>query len=119
MIFPCPIGARCRTFPTACFATSAYCAECSRELLAKPLSDRDIEALLLVALYQLELTDAAPHAVVNDAVEACARLHKTSVKGLVNAVLRGFLRQREALVENARAQRRGPLVLSCCGGSMR
>ena len=71
-------------------------------LAHKPLADRDVEALLLVALYQLEFTRAAPHAVVDDAVRACAPLRKTSARGLVNALLRNFSRRREALLQLAR-----------------
>ena len=71
-------------------------------LLAKPLRDEDLEALLLVALYQLKYTRAAPYAVVDDAVRACVRLRKTSAKGLVNAVLRNFLRHPDASLALAR-----------------
>ena len=75
-------------------------------LLVKPLEDARLRALLLVALYQLEHGRAAPHAVVDHAVRACHALGLTSAKGLVNAVLRNFLRRRVALV--ARAQRAEP-----------
>jgi len=71
-------------------------------LAHKPLADRDVETLLLVALYQLEFTRAAPHAVVDHAVRACAPLRKSSARGLVNALLRNFLRRREALLQLAR-----------------
>ena len=71
-------------------------------LLAKPLRDEDLDALLLVALYQLKYTRAAPYAVVDDAVRACVRLRKTSAKGLVNAVLRNFLRHPDASLALAR-----------------
>ncbi len=57
----------------------------------------------MVALYQLQWTRAPAHAVVDGAVRTCARLGKASAKGLVNAVLRNFLREREALLERARA----------------
>jgi 16S rRNA (cytosine967-C5)-methyltransferase len=72
-------------------------------LLEKPLKDARLRVLLLVALYQLEHTRAAPHAVVDHAVSTCHALGLTSAKGLANAVLRNFLRRRGAL--NARAQR--------------
>jgi 16S rRNA (cytosine967-C5)-methyltransferase len=72
-------------------------------LLEKPLKDARLRPLLLVALYQLERTRAAPHAVVDHAVRACHALGLTSAKGLANAVLRNFLRQRSAL--DARVQR--------------
>lgn len=63
-------------------------------LLAKPLRDERLRHLLRVALYQLEHTRAAPHAVVDHAVAACAALRAVPAKGLVNAVLRTFLRRR-------------------------
>ena len=77
--------------------------EVLRALLTKPASDAEVEALLLVALYQLEWTRAPAHAVVDGAVRTCTRLSKASAKGLVNAVLRRFLREREALREQVRA----------------
>jgi 16S rRNA (cytosine967-C5)-methyltransferase len=66
-------------------------------LLAKPLEDARLRALLLVALYQLDRTRAAPHAIVDHAVRACGALGLASAKGLVNAVLRGFLRRKPEL----------------------
>ena len=72
------------------------------ELTEGRVTDHDLEALLLVALYQLEFTRAAHHAVVDHAVRACAALRKGSAKGLVNAVLRNFLRQRQSLLVHAR-----------------
>lgn len=71
-------------------------------LLARPLTDRDVEALLLVALYQLQFTVAAPYAVVDQAVQASSRLGKGAAKGLVNAVLRNFLRRRDGLLDQAK-----------------
>jgi 16S rRNA (cytosine967-C5)-methyltransferase len=62
--------------------------------------------LLLVALYQLEYTRAAPHAVVDHAVRACHGLGFTSAKNLTNAVLRNFVRRRPALC--ARVDRAEP-----------
>ncbi len=72
-------------------------------LLKKPLEDARLRALLLVALYQLDRTRAAPHAIVDHAVRACGALGLTSAKGLANAVLRGFLRRRTEL--DARVER--------------
>jgi 16S rRNA (cytosine967-C5)-methyltransferase len=72
-------------------------------LLDKPLKDARLRPLLLVALYQLEGTRAAPHAVVDHAVRACQALGLTSARGLVNAVLRNFLRKRPLL--DARIQK--------------
>ncbi len=72
-------------------------------LLDKPLRDDKLRCLLRIALYQLEYTGAAPHAVVDHAVKACERLGLTSAKGLTNAVLRNFLRRRESLLAEARS----------------
>lgn len=69
------------------------------QLLQKPLQDKRAHNLLLVALYQLMHDKAAPHTVVDQAVGAAAQLKKPWAKGLVNAVLRNFLRQREALIK--------------------
>lgn len=63
------------------------------QLIDKPLRDERLRHLLRVALYQLEHTRAAPHAVVDHAVAACVALKAAPAKGLVNAVLRGFLRR--------------------------
>ena len=76
-------------------------------LLRAPLTDPDVEALLLIALYQLHYTRGAPHAVVDNAVRNCIALRKASAKGLVNAVLRNFQRQADALLVAAHAQELG------------
>ena len=72
--------------------------ESVRYLADRPLTDASVEALLWVALYQLIHTRAPAHAVVDSAVRATARLQRTSAKGLVNAVLRNFLRRRQAVL---------------------
>ncbi len=68
------------------------------QLLTRPLQDASLRWLLLVALYQLIHTRAAPHAIVDHAVRCTARLGTPHAAGLVNAVLRNFLRRREALL---------------------
>jgi 16S rRNA (cytosine967-C5)-methyltransferase len=67
-------------------------------LLQRPLTDQRVRCLLLVALGQLEYGKSAPHAVVDNAVRATADLKQPWAKGLVNALLRNFLRQRETLL---------------------
>jgi 16S rRNA (cytosine967-C5)-methyltransferase len=64
--------------------------------LSKPLQDRQIRYLLLVAIYQLQYTKAAHHAIVDHAVKAARRL-APATSGLVNAVLRNFLRKQPEL----------------------
>jgi len=70
------------------------------ELLHKPLPDERVRFLLLVALYQLQYGKSAPHAVVDHAVRASQTL-SPRVSGLVNAILRNFLRSQPALLEQA------------------
>lgn len=66
-------------------------------LLAKPLADEEVRALLLVAIYRLETRPDAEHTVVDQAVVAAGELAEGRFRGLVNGVLRNFLRQRETL----------------------
>jgi len=71
------------------------------QLLTKTLQDEPLRWLLLVALYQLQYTRAAPYAIVDHAVRCAAVLGKPQAAGLINAVLRNFLRKREALLAKA------------------
>ena len=68
------------------------------QLVTRPLADRYTQAVLLVCLYQLLYTRSAPHAIVNNGVEAAPRKYRA----LVNAVLRSFQRQQEHLLREAR-----------------
>lgn len=68
------------------------------QLLTKPLRDTGLRWLLLVALYQLVYTRAAPHAIVDHAVRCAASVGAPHAAGLVNAVLRNFLRRRVELL---------------------
>jgi 16S rRNA (cytosine967-C5)-methyltransferase len=70
------------------------------QLLQKPLEDAKLQCLLLVAIYQLQYDKAASHTVVDQAVRAASQSKKTWAKGLVNGVLRNFLRQQPELVAN-------------------
>ncbi len=70
------------------------------ELLHKPISDRRIHYMLLVALYQLQYSKAAQHAVVDHAVRS-AQMLNPKVGGLANAVLRNFLRSQATLLRGA------------------
>ncbi len=63
--------------------------------LRSPLKARDgeIHALLVLGVYQLTDTRISDHAAVSLTVEATRLLRRPKLKGLVNAVLRSFLRQ--------------------------
>ena len=69
----------------------------ARGLVAKPVVNLELDALLCVTLYQLQHGHASPHSVVSNAVDAARMLRLTSAKGLVNAVLRKYLRERAAI----------------------
>ena len=68
-------------------------------LIERPLKDKTARALLLIALARLERRPDDAHTLVDQAVTAAGK----PWKGLVNAVLRNFLRQREALLDAAKA----------------
>ena len=76
-------------------------------LLTRPLRSDRLRNLLRVALYQLAHTRAAPHAIVDHAVRACESLHEPAARGLVNAVLRNFLRRRDEVAARANDTDRG------------
>lgn len=71
-----------------------------QRLLNKPLKDKDLDvhSLLLLGLYQLEDTRVPDHAAVAATVEAVRALKKPWARGLTNAVLRRYQREREALL---------------------
>ncbi len=75
-------------------------------LLHKPLPDERVRFLLLVALYQLQYGKSAQHAVVDQAVRA-AQTFNPRVSGLVNAILRNFLRNQAIVLEQAAQQPQG------------
>ncbi len=70
-------------------------------LASKPITDAGLSALVAVALYQLDHTSAPPFAVVDRAVEAAALIARPQAKALVNAMLRRYLRERDALNSQA------------------
>jgi 16S rRNA (cytosine967-C5)-methyltransferase len=63
--------------------------------------DDDIAALLLVGLYQLTDLRIPDYAAVGETVAAVSDFQKPWAKSLVNAVLRNYQRQAEALQEEA------------------
>ncbi len=71
------------------------------QLLERPLRDRDrdIHYLLLIGLFQAWKDDAAEHAAVHASAEAARQSGKRWAVGLVNAVLRRFLRERAGLLD--------------------
>ena len=70
------------------------------QLLQKPFksADSDVQALLLVGLYQLFHTRIPAHAAIGETVGCAEKLKKPWAKGLLNAVLRRAQREGEALL---------------------
>lgn len=68
-------------------------------LLEHPLKskDRDLHFLLILGLYELKDARSPEHAIVSGIVERASALGKSWAKGLVNAVLRRFIRERRDL----------------------
>ncbi|OMH39462.1 16S rRNA (cytosine(967)-C(5))-methyltransferase RsmB [Motiliproteus sp. MSK22-1] len=84
-----------------CYGTLRYLPQLeliAQRLLAKPLKpkDQDVQALILMGLYQLLHSRVPAHAAISETVQAAVKLKKKPwAKGLVNAVLRNFQRQPE------------------------
>ncbi|WP_065616431.1 16S rRNA (cytosine(967)-C(5))-methyltransferase RsmB [Pseudomonas moraviensis] len=71
----------------------------AEKLLQKPFkaADADVEALLLVGLYQLLYTRVPAHAAIGETVGCADKLKKSWAKGLLNAVLRNAHRESETI----------------------
>lgn len=68
-------------------------------LMRKPLKERDanIHTLLLLGLYQLIYMRTPNHAAVTETVSAAKALNKAWASGLINAVLRSYVRDAERI----------------------
>lgn len=70
------------------------------QLLKKALKgkDRDIQTILRLAVYELMECRTPDYAVINDAGSLVRRRGKNWATGMVNAVLRRFVREKEAIL---------------------
>ncbi len=68
-------------------------------LLSKPLKtkDQNVQLILLMAIYELNVCRTPPYAITSDAVELVKTVGKKWAAGLVNAVLRSYLREKDEL----------------------
>lgn len=74
------------------------------QLLNKKIRDEQLHYLLIIALYQLCYSKAAPHAIVDHAVSTTRKITRNpAMSGLVNAVLRNFIRKRATLLNGVQA----------------
>lgn len=67
-------------------------------LMQRPPKQVVVSALLLCALHRLETRPEASHTTVNQAVLAAGHLAHGAFSGLINGVLRNYLRQRATLL---------------------
>ena len=65
-------------------------------MVERPLRDADIKALLVLGLVQLEILQLPDYAAVAATVEAARVLRKPNLAAFVNALLRRWLRERDA-----------------------
>jgi 16S rRNA (cytosine967-C5)-methyltransferase len=86
-----------------CYGTLRYYSRFTfilDSLLERPVQESPLRCLLLVALYQLQHTKAGQHVIVDQAVRAAKSINP-SASGLVNAVLRNYLRKQAGLLQAA------------------
>lgn len=71
-----------------------------QKLVHKPLrgKTRIVHCLILVGLYQILYTRIPAHAAVGEVVNACQSLKAVQFKGLLNGVLRNFLREKDEIL---------------------
>ncbi|KLN65273.1 16S rRNA (cytosine(967)-C(5))-methyltransferase RsmB [Vibrio sp. VPAP30] len=81
----------------------------TNELMDNPLKGkkRVFHHLILVGIYQLSFMRIPAHAAVAETVEGTKTLRGPSLRGLINAVLRSYLRDQEALDEKATSHSAG------------
>lgn len=74
-----------------------------KQLVPKPLKekDEDIRCLLLLGMYQLQFTRVAPHAAINETVNAALYFRKEWAKKFINGVLRSFQRFQQELSQES------------------
>lgn len=90
-----------------CYGVLRYLPELehnARTFIDKPLKSKQrvFHFLILVGLYQLKYLRIPDHAAVAETVAGCKPLKNLHLKGLVNAVLRGFQRQQQDNNENVK-----------------
>jgi 16S rRNA (cytosine967-C5)-methyltransferase len=81
----------CRTYHRLDFILTA--------LVDKPLKVLEVKALILIGLFQLKYMRVKPHAAVSETVQAARSL--PWARGLINAVLRNYLRKQDELEHQA------------------
>ena len=78
--------------------------EIIQKILDKPIKDKEriVHMLLAVGLYQLWTLNVAEHAAINETVSAVTESKRKWATGLVNASLRRFQREKDAILAECR-----------------
>lgn len=81
-----------------------YLEAIAQVLLEKPLKakDQDIFILIMIGLYQIMSMRVPEHAAVSETVNAAKELGKDWATGLINGVLRRFVREKDAVIAKAK-----------------
>lgn len=71
----------------------------ANHMLKKPFKkqEQDLQALLMLGMYQLLEMRIPAHASIGETVEACVQLNKPWAKGLLNGVLRRLQREQDSI----------------------
>ncbi len=86
-----------RSFAFATLRAYGAAPALTDRLLHRPVTDQVLRGLLYVALTDIRANPGHDHTLVDQAVHAAQALGRHAAKGLVNAVLRNYLRHRAAL----------------------
>lgn len=83
-----------------------------KQLLKKPIKakDEDLQTLCLVGLYQLTEMRIPAHAVIHETVAATKAFNKSWASGLINAILRNFVRRQTHLLKDAQLEKQETFV---------
>lgn len=86
---------------------------CLKKYARHPLTD-EVAAVLRVAVYQLLYMDSVPpHAAVSEAVDSVRALRQSAAGGMVNGILRAFLRDGRAVPPTEGDLQRLMIAYSC------
>jgi 16S rRNA (cytosine967-C5)-methyltransferase len=90
----------CQNLVFGCLRWHSRLTAIREGLLDKPMraKDEDVNSLILLALYQILYLDTPSHAAVAETLKVAQKLKKPWAKGLLNGLLRRFIREQKELL---------------------